>query len=118
MASPSLGCGESCESVFARGLSVHQKCSNYALTNLLFNLCRSMSVIELFVTHLSPHLGAPARPSTPKVLRARECAPTPYPFAVFTFKLIVESIKESGGASHDATTMLLHEYNKLQMGQI
>jgi hypothetical protein len=36
------GCGESCESVFARGLSVHQKCSNYALTNLLFNLCRSM----------------------------------------------------------------------------
>jgi len=36
MASPSLSCGEFCESVFARGLSMHQKCSNYALINLLF----------------------------------------------------------------------------------
>jgi hypothetical protein len=34
--------GESCESVFAHGLSVHQKCSNYALINLLFGLCKSM----------------------------------------------------------------------------
>jgi len=39
LASPSLGCGESCESVYARGLSMHQKCYNYALTNLLFGLC-------------------------------------------------------------------------------
>jgi hypothetical protein len=31
-----LGCGESCGSVFARGLFVHQKCSNYTLTDLLF----------------------------------------------------------------------------------
>jgi hypothetical protein len=36
---PNLGHGES---MFARGESVHQKCSNYALTNLLFGLCRSM----------------------------------------------------------------------------
>ncbi len=35
MASPSPGCGESCESVFAHGLSMHQKGSNFALTNLL-----------------------------------------------------------------------------------
>jgi len=47
----------------------------------------------------SPHLGAPARPSTPEVLRAREHAPIPSPFVVFTFGLIVESIKELGGAS-------------------
>jgi hypothetical protein len=40
--SPSLGCSESCESVFARGSSVHRKCSNYALPNLLFGLCRFM----------------------------------------------------------------------------
>jgi hypothetical protein len=36
---PSLGHGEFCESVFARGSSMHQKWSNYALTNL-FSLCR------------------------------------------------------------------------------
>jgi hypothetical protein len=38
VASPSPGHGES---VFARGLSIHQKCFNYAVTNL-FGLCRSM----------------------------------------------------------------------------
>jgi hypothetical protein len=42
VASPSLIHGESCESMFAHGLSMHQKCSNYALTNLLFGLCRFM----------------------------------------------------------------------------
>jgi hypothetical protein len=42
VATPNLGCDESCESTFAHGLSMHQKCSNYALTNLLFSLCRSM----------------------------------------------------------------------------
>ncbi len=34
--------GESYESMYARGLFVHQKCSNYTLTNLLFGLCKSM----------------------------------------------------------------------------
>jgi hypothetical protein len=45
--SPSLGHNEFCESVFnhgsfvfAHGLSMHQTCFNYALTNLLFSLCR------------------------------------------------------------------------------
>jgi hypothetical protein len=38
VASPKSGCGESCESVFARGSSMHNKCLNYALTNLLFGL--------------------------------------------------------------------------------
>jgi hypothetical protein len=38
----SLGLDESCESVYAHGLSMHQKCSKYALTNLLFSLCRSI----------------------------------------------------------------------------
>ncbi len=41
VAPPSSGCGESGESMFACGLSVHQKCSNYALTNM-FGLCNSM----------------------------------------------------------------------------
>jgi hypothetical protein len=42
VASPSPTRGESCELMFAHGSSVHQKWSNYALTNLLFDLCRSM----------------------------------------------------------------------------
>ncbi len=42
VASTNLDRGESCESVFAHGLSMHQKCSNYALTNLFFDLCRSV----------------------------------------------------------------------------
>jgi len=38
-----MGSGESCESyefVFVHGSSVHQKYYNYALTNLLFGLCK------------------------------------------------------------------------------
>jgi len=36
---PKFGRGESCESMFAYGLSMHQKCYKYALTNFLFGLC-------------------------------------------------------------------------------
>jgi hypothetical protein len=77
---------------------MHQKCSNYALINLLFGLCKSMWIIDPLVTRPSPHPKAPTRPSTPKMLRARECTPTP-PSVVFTFGLLVESIKEFGDAS-------------------
>jgi hypothetical protein len=38
--------GESCEFVFARGSCEHQNCSNYALTNLSFRLCRSVWMID------------------------------------------------------------------------
>jgi hypothetical protein len=41
MVSPSLGHGESCESMFAHGLFMHLKCSNYALTKLLFGCSSS-----------------------------------------------------------------------------
>jgi len=40
LASPSLGRGESYEFVHASGLFMYQKCSNHALTNLLFRLCK------------------------------------------------------------------------------
>jgi len=75
------------------------KCSNYALTNLLFGLCRCMWVIELLVNLPSPHPRASTRPSTPEVLQTRKCVPTPSPFAIFTFGLVVRSIKELGGVS-------------------
>jgi hypothetical protein len=57
-------------------------------------------IINLLVICLSPHLGVPTRPSTPKMLRVRECAPTLFPFVVFTFGLTIESIKEFGGVSN------------------
>jgi hypothetical protein len=47
----SLGRAEFCEFMFARGLFVHKKRSNYAPTNLLFGLYRSMWVID--VCHFS-----------------------------------------------------------------
>jgi len=63
----------------------------------------------LLVNLPSPHLGALARPFTPKVLQARELAPTPSPSIVFTFGFIVESIKELGGVSHDPFEHLQHK---------
>jgi hypothetical protein len=81
--SPNLGHGESCESMFVRGSSVHQKNSNYALTNL-FGLFRSVWVMNFLVTFPSPNLRAPTCLSTPKVLQTKERVPTPYPFIVFT----------------------------------
>ncbi len=96
---PSLNHGESYESMFACGSSMHQKWSNYAITNLLSGLCRSVRGIDLLVNLLNPHPGAPARPSIPKVLRTKEHAPVPSPSIIFTFGLSVESINELGGAS-------------------
>jgi hypothetical protein len=51
------------------------KCSNYALTNLLFGLCRSVWVIDLLINFPSPIL---AHPFTPKVLRAKERPNSPF----------------------------------------
>jgi len=50
----------------------------------------------LLVNLPSPHPKAPACPSTPEVLRAREHAPTPSPSAVFTFGLAVNPSKSLG----------------------
>jgi hypothetical protein len=47
----------------------------------------------------NPYPIAPAHPSTPKVLQAEECAPTPFPSIDFIFGLAIESIKELGGVS-------------------
>jgi hypothetical protein len=78
--------------MFAHGLFVHQKFSNYALTNLLFGLCRFVWVIDLFVILPSPYPEALACPFTRKVLQTRERAPTLFPFVIFTFGLVVESL--------------------------
>jgi hypothetical protein len=72
------------EYVFARGSFVHQKCSNYALTNLLFSLCKIVWIIDSLIIFPNPYPRAPSHPFTFKMLRAREHIPTPYPFDVFT----------------------------------
>jgi hypothetical protein len=73
---------------------VFQLCT---LTNLLFDLCRSMWVIDMLVNLPSPHPKAPTHPSTHEMLRVRERVATPSPSIVFTFGLAVESIKELRG---------------------
>jgi hypothetical protein len=55
-----------------------------ALTNLLFSLCKSVWIIDLLVTFPRPYPEAPTRPFTLEVLGAKERAPTPRSFIVFT----------------------------------
>jgi hypothetical protein len=45
------------------------------------------------------HSKAPAHPYIPKMLWAKKCTPIFSPFAILVFGLVVESIKELGGAS-------------------
>jgi hypothetical protein len=56
-----------------------------------------MGIIDLLVIHPSPHLGAPTRPSTFKMVRTKECTPTHSSSNVFTFKFAFECFKECGG---------------------
>jgi len=81
---PSLGHGESYESVYAHGSSVHQKWCNFALTNL-FRLCKSIWIIDLLATCPNLHPRALACPSYLKVLRVRECTITSF-FCCFHFR--------------------------------
>jgi hypothetical protein len=77
--------------------SVHQKCSNYTLTNLLFGLCRSMWIIDMLVTRLSPHPGVLA----PLPLKCCKLGSVPQLLILHCFhiRIIVEFIRELGGAS-------------------
>jgi len=95
--------------MFVCGSSVHQKCYNYALTNLLFGLCKSMWIIDSLVTRFSPHPRAITHSSTPKMLQAKEHTPIPYPSVFFTFGFAIEYIKEFGNASFPITWItILH----------
>jgi hypothetical protein len=48
--------------------------------------------------------------ATPKVLQVRERTPILFPFVVFTFGTLVESIKELGGASSCDGGEFSHSY--------
>jgi hypothetical protein len=97
---PNMGRGEFCDSMFAHGLSMHQKWSNYTLTNLLFSLYRSMWIIDPLVTCHNPHPKAPACPSTFKVLRAKD-TPTPYPSVVSPLDSQLNVLKNLGCVTID-----------------
>jgi hypothetical protein len=79
---PTSGHGESCESVYARGLSVHQKCFNYVLTNLLFSLCKSIWIIDPLVTHLSLNPKLLACPFYPQNAASLGTYPNPFHFQI------------------------------------
>jgi hypothetical protein len=98
---PSSSHGESCESVFAHGSSVHQKCSDYALTNLLFGFCKSVWVIDLLVILPSPYPITPARSSTLKVLQTRECTRTSHFFVMFTLDSHLNLLRNLGVHNYD-----------------
>ncbi len=79
MVSSSPSCGESYKSVFARGSSVHQKCSNFALTNLLFGLCKSVWIIKQLIIHLSPSWSS-STPLYPKSITNQKSHPNSFSF--------------------------------------
>ncbi len=82
-------------------LPMHQKCFSYAVTNLLFGLCKAVWIIKLIVNHHSPHPRALTHPYPQNVV-GQGARPTLSPFVVFIFEFLVGSIKELRGAS---TTM-------------
>jgi hypothetical protein len=91
-----------CEFVFAHGSSVHRKCSNYALTNLLFGLCRFVWVIDLFLTCPNSHpIAVPLYPWSAMNWGAYLNSLS---FQCFHLGFVVEFIKELGGTSHVTCT--------------
>jgi hypothetical protein len=93
---PTLGYGEFCEFVCAHGLFMHQKCSNYALTNFLFGLCKFVWIIDLLITCLSPHPKVLVYPSTFEVLQVKERTLIYFSFIAFTFGFAFEYNKDLG----------------------
>jgi hypothetical protein len=91
-----MGHGESCEFVFVCASFVHQKCSNYALNNLLFGLCRFVWVIDLLVILPTFYLKVPTHPFTLKILPAKERTPTFHSFAMFTLDSHLSLLRSLG----------------------
>jgi hypothetical protein len=82
--------------------------TNYALTNLLFGLCRSVWVIGLLIILLSPYPRAPTCPCTPKVLWAKESNPTLHYSIVFTWDSHLSLLKNLGVRHHRVCLSVEH----------
>ncbi len=98
MAFPKFGRDESCESTFAHGLSQHQKCLNYAITNLLFVLCRSMWMIKCLSFLLVPSWSS-NMPLYPRSAMSQGMCLDSLLFRCFHFRFTFEFIKELGNVS-------------------
>ncbi len=66
-----------------------------------------MWIINPLVIRFSPHLGVPARPFTPEVLRTMERTPIPSSFVVFTLKSVGCIITIALGALMGAMYVLM-----------
>ncbi len=82
---------------FVLAPKVFQLCTNHFV--LVLCMCMCMWIIEAFHFFLIPSRSSstPFYPS--KVLRARECAPTPCPSVIFSLGLTFESLMEFGSVS-------------------
>jgi hypothetical protein len=65
----------------------------------------------MFVTLLSPHPGAPARPSTPQSVASQRTCPNSLFFSCFHLILTFESIKELGSTSPSFGHNLCFKYS-------
>jgi hypothetical protein len=74
------------------------KCSNYALTNLFFGLCRYVWVSEFLVNLPNPTPELQHAPFTPKCWEPGSAPQLLSPSIIFTFGLTIESINELRGA--------------------
>jgi hypothetical protein len=81
----SLGHGESCESMYDCGSSVHQKCSNYAIIGSFFDLCILIWIIDPLVIHPSPHPRVPTHPSYLRSVTSEITYPNLFIFRCFHF---------------------------------
>ncbi len=84
---------------------MHQKWSDYALTNLLFGLHRSVWVIDLLNILLNPYPKAPAHLFTLEMLWAKERTLTLHFSVVFTLDSNLNLLRSLGVHNH---TLLFH----------
>jgi hypothetical protein len=113
----SLNYGESCEFVYARDLFVHQKCSNYALTNL-FGLCRFIRIIDPLVIFLSFHPKVPTHPFYPKIATNLRACPNSF-FYCFHFGICIRVFSKGqrciNKPPYTKKSYLLHSLTKLNV---
>jgi len=77
---------------------MHQKCSNYALTNLLFGLCKSLWIIDSLVIRSSPHPRGPTCLSYPP--KCCELKSIPELLLLFSLLNVHLNISKSLGVRH------------------
>ncbi len=113
---PSPGRDEFCEYVFAHGSYVHQKCSNYALTNL-FRLCMFVWIINPLVTHPSP---IPKLQHAPLPFKCYKSGSVPQLLIISLFSPLhlQLSLSRSLGVCHWTNDMGLHQNGGVQYATI